>query len=80
MGGRAGTRLTYVAASVSRMTLLRMLRGLPDPHRPTPRVLGVDDFTMRRGYDYDARYWSRRGDRLPGPRQHFAARLDIADR
>jgi hypothetical protein len=45
LDGRAGARLTQqLAASVSRMTLLRIVRGLPDPESSTPRVLGVDDF------------------------------------
>jgi DNA-directed RNA polymerase subunit N (RpoN/RPB10) len=41
LGGRAGARLTrHLAASISRMTLPRIVRGLPDPDRPTPPGLG----------------------------------------
>ncbi|MEU0870669.1 MULTISPECIES: hypothetical protein [Nocardia] len=36
-----------LAASVSRMTLLRKIRAMPDPQPATPRVRGVDDFALR---------------------------------
>jgi transposase len=50
LGGRAGARLAgRLAAGVSRTTLLRMIRALPDPAAYAPRVLGVD---LSRSWDY----------------------------
>ena len=34
--------------STSPDTLLRLLHAAEDPSHPTPRVLGVDDFSFRR--------------------------------
>lgn len=53
LAGRAGARLTaQLGFRVGRMTLLRKVMALPDPQPSTPRVLGVDNFAIRRGQTY----------------------------
>jgi transposase len=53
LGGKAGVRLGHAwDVAVSRNTLLRLLRRLPVPSLPTPTVLGVDDFALRKRQTY----------------------------
>jgi transposase len=53
VAGRAGVRVAArMAIAVSRMTLLRLVRALPEPDVVAPRVLGIDDFALRKGSVY----------------------------
>lgn len=52
-GGEAGARLLRaLGLAASPDTVLRHLRRTVLPHLPTPRVLGVDDGSYRRGQTY----------------------------
>lgn len=53
LAGRAGVRMAAaVGVPVGRDTLLRLVRGLPDPEIGAVEVLGVDDFAFRKGRHY----------------------------
>jgi len=53
LAGRAGSRLAAVlGVIVSRFTLIRLVRALPDPEAGQVTVLGVDDVAKRKGHSY----------------------------
>jgi transposase len=52
-GGEAGARMaTRLRMPLSGDTVLRVLQSPPAPTPPTPRVLGIDDFALRKGRVY----------------------------
>jgi transposase len=53
LGGEAGARLAIsLGYATSPDTLLRLVRGTAAVETPTPAVLGVDDWAMRKGRTY----------------------------
>ena len=53
LGGSAGARLgRELGVAGTRNTLLRLVRAAPLPPMPTPSVLGVDDWALRKRHTY----------------------------
>jgi transposase len=53
LGGEAGKRLVAgMGLAASPDTLLRLIRAQPEEQAPTPRVLGVDDFSFCKRKSY----------------------------
>ena len=51
-GEAAGRMLRHLGMPASGDTVLRLVRRLPLPRCPAPRILGVDDWALRKGATY----------------------------
>ena len=53
LGGEAGARLlSRLSMPTSADTVLRLIKAMPLPDQPAPRVIGVDDWAKRKGSSY----------------------------
>ena len=53
LAGRAGARLAQAQhMPISRTTLLRLVRAVPQPLVAVPRALGIDDWAQHKGHTY----------------------------
>jgi transposase len=53
LGGEASARLlSGLSMPVSADTVLRLVKAMPLPDQPAPRVIGVDDWAKRKGCSY----------------------------
>lgn len=53
LGGEAGSRLSHLLKmGISSATILRLIRTTPQQNKPTPRIVGVDEWAWRKGRRY----------------------------